>query len=125
MTGRLGEPPLDLVKQLQPVHAGHVDVGQDRDQRWLDFTREPIQCLRPRSSVMQDIRALAGLTTKPLPKKLGYVRFVVHDQDAYTHKVIPAVVGYWERGRRIVNSVNSSIRLSTSIVPPCCCVTMS
>jgi hypothetical protein len=30
-----------------------------------------------------------------------------------------------ERGRRIVNSVNSPTRLSTSIVPPCCWVTMS
>jgi len=33
---------------------------------------EPIQCLRPRSGVMQDIRALAGLSTKPLPKKLRH-----------------------------------------------------
>src|SRR5215831_18616615 len=29
------------------------------------------------------------------------------------------------RGRQIVNSVNSSTLLSTSIVPPCCCTTMS
>ena len=34
-------------------------------------------------------------------------------------------IAYWERGRRIVNSVNSPSRLSTSIVPPCCWVTMS
>src|SRR5690348_9434470 len=30
-----------------------------------------------------------------------------------------------KRGRRIVNSVYSPLRLSTSIVPPCCWVTMS
>jgi hypothetical protein len=30
---------------LQSVYTGHVDVGEDRYQRPLDFTREPIQCL--------------------------------------------------------------------------------
>ena len=29
------------------------------------------------------------------------------------------------RGRRTVNSVNAPTSLSTAIVPPCCCVTMS
>jgi hypothetical protein len=74
---------------------------------------------------MQDIRPLTGLTTKPLPEELSHVGLVVHDQDAETHKVVPAGVAYWARGRRIVNSVNSPTRLSTSIVPPCCWVTMS
>jgi hypothetical protein len=31
---------------------------------------------------MQNIRALAGLAPKPLPKKLSHVGFVVHDQNA-------------------------------------------
>jgi hypothetical protein len=31
---------------------------------------------------MQDIGALAGLTTKSLPKEIGHVGLVVHDQDA-------------------------------------------
>jgi len=48
MTGRSGEPLLDLAEQLQPVHAGQFDVGKDRYRCGLDFTREPIQCLRPR-----------------------------------------------------------------------------
>src|SRR3954471_12813073 len=48
---------------------------------------------------------------------------VVHDQDTDAHDAASAV--RLVRGRRIVNSVNSPTRLSTSIVPPCCWVTMS
>jgi hypothetical protein len=29
---QVGEPLLDLAEQLQPVHAGHVDVGEERVQ---------------------------------------------------------------------------------------------
>src|SRR5215831_1365576 len=67
----------------------------------------------PRRGIMQDIRALTGLKTKPLPKELRHVGLVVHDQDAETHNVVPVAVAYWERGRRIVNSVNSPSWLST------------
>src|SRR5215467_15076608 len=74
---------------------------------------------------MPDIHALTGLKTKPLQKELSHVGLVVHDQDAETHNVVPVAVAYWERGRRIVNSVNSPSWLSTSIVPLCCWVTMS
>jgi class 3 adenylate cyclase len=52
MTGRSGKPLLDLAEQLQPVHAGHVDVGEDRDQCRRDFTGEPMQRFCPRSRVM-------------------------------------------------------------------------
>src|SRR5205814_8246925 len=34
---QVGKPLLDLAEQLQSVHAWHVDVGEDRDQRRLDF----------------------------------------------------------------------------------------
>src|SRR5262249_13774491 len=78
-----------------------------------------------RSGIMQDIRVLTGLTTKPLPKELSHVGLIVDDQDAETHKVISAVVVYRGRGRRIVNSVNSPTRLPTSIEPRGWCVTMS
>jgi hypothetical protein len=73
--------------------------------------------------VMQDIRAVEGLTTIPLPKKLCHVGFVVHYQDTDAHNTASPVVRWG--GRRIVNSVNSPKVLSTSIVPPCCWVTMS
>jgi hypothetical protein len=69
-------------------------------------------------------RRLSCLTTKPLPKRLKHVGCLVHDQDADTQDTASAVVRR-ARGRRIVNSVNSPTRLSTSIVPPCCWLTMS
>src|SRR5262249_55635848 len=119
-----GNPLLDLAEQLQPVHLGHVDVRENGEERRLDFTCEPIQRFRPRSRVMQDIHPLADLMTKPLPKKLSYIEFVIHHQDADTHDAASAAVRR-VRGRRIVNSVNSPSRLSTAIVPPCCWVTMS
>jgi IstB-like ATP binding protein len=31
---------LGFAEQLQRVRAGHVDVGENRDQGWLDLTRE-------------------------------------------------------------------------------------
>src|SRR5262245_6818068 len=74
---QLGEPLLDLAEQLPSGHAGHVDVGESRDRPRLDFTRDPIQRFIPRRGIVQDIRALAGLATKPLPKELGHVGLVV------------------------------------------------
>ena len=67
VTGQ-GKQLLDLVKQLQSVHTGHVDVGEDRDEGGPDFTREPIQCIHARSGVMQGIGPLASFTKKLLPK---------------------------------------------------------
>jgi hypothetical protein len=85
---------------------------------------------------MHDILALASLMAKPLEKEVGDIRLIVHDEDAcatrslpegqaHTHAAASAIVARKARGNRTVNSVNSPTRLSTSIVPPCCCVTMS
>ena len=42
--GQVGEPLFDLAEQLQPVHAGHIDVGEDRDQRRLHRARRAAPC---------------------------------------------------------------------------------
>src|SRR4051812_39701190 len=43
---KLGPPSLDLVEQLQAVHARRVDVGEDSDQRRLDVARQAFErCL--------------------------------------------------------------------------------
>ena len=68
-------------------------------------------------------RRLFCLTTKNRCR-YSSTTSLVHDQDAVTQDTASAVVRR-VRGKRIVNSVNSSTRLSTSIVPPCCCTTMS
>jgi hypothetical protein len=48
---QVGEPLLDLAEQLLPVHAGHVDVGEDRHQRGFYLTREPKRCSALRSEI--------------------------------------------------------------------------
>ena len=69
-------------------------------------------------------------------KPVGDIRLFVYDQDASTTRRLPeaqahardaasAIVVWWVRGNRTVNSVNSPTRLSTVIVPPCSWVTMS
>ena len=63
---------------------------------------------------MQDIRALTGLKTKPLPKELSHVGLIVHDQDAHAHDAAAALVGWEVRGNRTVNSVKSPTWLSIS-----------
>ena len=62
------------------------------------------------------------LSAEMLAKQVSDISFVIHDQNAETHAAAPVLT---LRGSRIVNSVNSPTRLSTSIVPPCCWVTMS
>jgi hypothetical protein len=42
----IGEPLLDLDHQLQSVHTGYVDVGEDRDQRGLDCSEENVPVTR-------------------------------------------------------------------------------
>src|SRR6516162_8924352 len=74
---------------------------------------------------MQDILALAGVTTKLLAKKLTHVGFVVHNHDADAHYTASAAAARPLRGSRTVNSVKSPTSLSTVIMPPCCWVTIS
>jgi len=56
---------------------------------------------------MQDILALAGVTTKLLAKKLTHVGFVVHNHDADAHYTASAAAARPLRGSRTVNSVKS------------------
>src|SRR6266851_9807351 len=73
---------------------------------------------------MHHVVTLADLAAKALAKQVSDIGFVVHDKNAGAHAAAPVPVCE-SRGRRMMNSVNSPTRLSTSIVPPCCCVTMS
>jgi TRAP-type mannitol/chloroaromatic compound transport system substrate-binding protein len=68
---------------------------------------------------MHDVGALTRFAAKALAEQLGDVGLVVDDNDAGTHAAASVVVAWRVRGRRIVNSVNSPTRLSTSIAPPC------
>src|SRR5205807_8271521 len=121
---------LDLAQQGQPVHARHVDVGQDDDQLGLDLGIELLQRLLPGKGEVEHVNALAHLAAKALAEQIGHIGFVINDQNADCHGTLTtSVEGYGNaapaRGRRIVNSVKAPSALSTSIVPPCACVTMS
>ena len=84
-----------------------------------------VERLLARSSEMQHVGALARLAPEALAKQVGYIRLIVDDEDADCH-VLALADGAWPpRGRRTVNSVNSLTRLSTAIVPLCCCTTIS
>src|SRR6266542_3346682 len=119
-----GELLLDLAKQLKPVHDRHVDVRQDDDQGGLDPSSQLLQRCLARSGEVDHVCALARLAAKTLTKQFGDIGFVIDNQDADTHVALAPAVAK-SRGRRTVNSVNWPTSLSTSIVPPCSCVTMS
>ena len=109
MTGSSGRWCLDLAQQGQPVHAGHVDVGQDDDQLRLDPLGELVQRLLARAGEMQHIGALAHLAAKALAEQFGDIGFVIDDQDADAHAALPVAVSHARaRGRRTVNSVKIS-----------------
>ena len=71
------------------------------------------------------ILALPHLAAKTLAEQLGDVGLVIDDQDADAHAAPLDQAARRRRGRRTVNSVKVPGSLSTVIVPPCCCVTMS
>ena len=77
----------------------------------------------PEAAKCMHIRPLRASRRKRWRNSSGDVGLVVDHQDADGHADLPLPVAC--RGRRTVNSVNSPSSLSTAIVPPCCCVTMS
>ena len=98
------------LRQRQLTEDGNVEItGRD--------LREP----KRRQPTHLGCASRAPLTAA---EEIGDIGLIVDHQDADAHAAAP-VCGAPPRGRSIVNSVNSPGRLSTSIVPPCCCVTMS
>jgi len=83
---------LDFAEQLQAVHARHVYVRENRHESGLNLFREPIQGLPARGGEMHHVRSLACFSTKALAKQIGDIRFVVHDQNTYTHNAAAAVI---------------------------------
>jgi len=69
-----------------------------------------------------------GLLPELLPEQRLHIRLIVHHQQQQqqpnAHARPPSVANI-RRGKVMTNSVNAPTSLSTVIVPPCCCVTMS
>src|SRR5262249_10736010 len=117
--------PLDLAEQRQPIHAGHVDVGQDDDQLRPDAVAQHGQRRLAGAGEMQHIEALSYLPPELLSEQLRDIGLVIDNQDAHAHPSPPTAATRCTLGSRTVNSVNRPTSLSTAIDPPCCCVTMS
>src|SRR5258708_4037300 len=116
---------LDLAQQSEPVHSGHVDVGQDDDQLRPNALAQHAERSLARAREMQHVEALSHFATEALAKQLRHVGLVVDDQNADAHAGVLAAAAGPTLGRRTVNSVKRPCSLSTVIVPPCCWVTMS
>jgi len=109
---RLRAELLDLVQEREPVHPGHLDVGDDRV---VVLDRDPPERIR---------RRVAGLDVQirhPQPQRLGQRvekrGIVVDDQDARVHA--SAATSDSASGSSIVNTAPPSSPFSIAIVPPC------
>jgi len=87
---QIGPALLDLGKQIQSVHLGHVDVGEDHDQRRLYPVAQQVQRLVARVGEMHHIGAVAGFAAKTLAEHLGHIRLVIDNQNADAHVLLPA-----------------------------------
>src|SRR5437660_267672 len=105
---------------LRRRSAGRPGSGHSHPDVLIACSRKLVaERLLARDGEMHHVVALADLAAKALTEKIGDIGFVVHDKYAGAHAAAPVPVCE-SRGSRIVNSVNSPTRLSTSIVPPCC-----
>ena len=110
-------------EQRQPVHDRHVDVKQQKID--VGLGRQHSQRLLAVTGKAEDEFALADLAPETLRQQQLEIGLVIDGEYLAAHTRVAAVAACRERGRRIVNSVNSPSRLSTVIVPPCCWVTIS
>ena len=91
MTGKSGRRVLISCSSASPVHAGHVDVAEDHDQRRLDAVGELIERLLAGDGEVQHVGALAHLAAEALAEKIGDIRFVVDNKNADAHAALPFV----------------------------------
>ncbi len=85
MTGTSGRNCLDLGQHFQPGHAGHVDVGQDQDQRLLDRAGDAGQRIRRRIGKVHHETLRAQIAPELLAEQRLDVGFVIDHQDQNAH----------------------------------------
>src|SRR5215470_6495679 len=91
MTGRSGRRCLISPSEMGPSIPGMLMSERTASSVGSISPASRSNGLSPRCDIMQDISALTGLTTKPLPKEFSHVGLVVHNQDAEAHKVTSAL----------------------------------
>jgi hypothetical protein len=112
-------------EQFQSEYVMHFAGSGDQALERLADEFEPTLIAVLSDINMPGMVALTSFSAEPLPEQDGHIGLVVHHQDTHTHDAASPNIVRCLRGNRTVNSVNSPTRLSTSIAPPCCWVTMS
>src|SRR5581483_2850590 len=116
----------DLRQHLKPAHAGHVDVGENQDQRSLPHLPCPLERRQSRRREFHLEPAGPQLSAKLLAKQRLNIRLVIDDEDVNVQFTPPDFFCVSSsRGNVMMNSVKAPGSVSTSIVPPCCFTTMS
>src|SRR5712672_3398662 len=114
-----------LRQKLKSAHSGHVDVGQDQNQRCARGVADTLQGAISGLSKIHRKAAGAEVAPKLLAKQIFDIGFVVNDKNKERHLSAPGLLGAAIRGRITLNSVNSPGRVSTSIDPACCLTIIS
>src|SRR6266481_3674334 len=124
--GNVGPLRTHLRQHLEPAHAGHVDVGQDQDQRRVGNVRGAGKCCRRRRDEFHREASGAQVAPKLLTEQGFDIGLVIDDEDVNAQFETPVCAcAAAVRGSVIMNSVNTPGIVSTSILPPCCFTTMS
>ena len=107
MTGTSGRAAARLRQHFEPAHAGHVDVGEDQDQRRVLGRGGAFRAPRPRycaNSMAK--RAERHFAPELLAEQIGDVGLVVDDENQRAHWTAPGLAGApcAARGSWMVNS---------------------
>ena len=83
--GHVGPHLLDLGQHLEAGHAGHVDVGQDQDQRLLDGAGDARQRIRRRNGKIHHETLRAQIAAELLAEQRLDVGLVIDHQNQNAH----------------------------------------
>src|SRR6516164_7431795 len=123
----VGTRGFHLRQHFQATHAGHVDIGQDQDQRRIADGCGALQRLRRGSGEFHDETPRAHVAAELLAKQAFDIGLVVDHKNIgaqFFCSPAPACAGA-VRGKVMMNSVKVPCSVAMSIVPPCCLTTIS
>ena len=81
MTGTFGPDLLHLWQHFEPGHAGHVDVGEDQDQRLLDGGGDARKRIRRRIGKIHHEALGAQIAPELLAEQRLHVGLVIHHKN--------------------------------------------
>ena len=79
-TGSSGRLAFTSGQQIEPAHAGHIDVGHQQDDLLADTTLELVQRSLARQREVEQVKPLAHLAPELLTEQDLDIRFVVDHQ---------------------------------------------